>query len=311
MPTKPFEPLLYREYAKVDAKELIDLASPLLQELVNNGTNVFMRCQAEAGEGEADEHVPVFTLYLHVLEMTDGIEVLISQSCANAAIPLVRSSFEATLAMEYIMESDYRQRAFAWMASNAHNRMRYYESVDPSTLRYKQLAKELLNDKVMPQINLPPAADPAAAVDDMRKLLAEPQYKRAEAEYQSEKKRTRRTPQWFSLFGGSANLRDLAVTLGRGAEYEYLYRYWSSIAHGVDITRFLTPTDSGEPGIYPLRNARDLPQIALFASHYLLDATTLLIRKFRPGEDISRWYKREVRTRFLKLSRTKVRVNLV
>ena len=311
MPTEPLQKLLYREYAKVDAKELIDLASPLLQELVNNGTHVFMRCQAEAGGGEPDEHVPVFTSYLHILEMTDGVEELISQSCVNAAIPLVRSSFEASLAVEYILESSYRERAFAWMVSYVHDRLRFYESVDPSTPRGKEFAKTLSKDKVMSQLNLPPTADPAAAADNMRQLLAERQYKRAEAEYQARKKSGHRTPQWFSLFGGPANLRDLAVRLGRGAEYEILYRRWSSIAHGVEAARFITPTDTGDAGLYPLRNAGDLPQTALHAAGALLGATRLLLGKFRPGEDISPWYKREVRARWMKLARTKVHINLV
>lgn len=312
MPTKPFEKLLYRDYAKIDAKELIDVAAPLLQELVNHGTNAFMRCQEEASGGEEDEHVPVLTSYLHILEMTDGIEVLISQSCANPAIPLVRSSFEAMLAMEYILGGNYRQRAFAWMVGYANDRLRFYESVDPNTPRGKRFAAILSKDKVMKQLNLPPAADPSGAADNMRQLLAKRQYQPAAAEYQARKKKGKgRIPQWFSLFGGPSNLADLALTLGSGAEYEILYRRWSSIAHGVDVARFLTPTDTGEAGLYPLRNAMDLPQIALFGSAHLLDATQRLIRKFRPGEDLSRWYKREVHARFKRLARTEVRVNLV
>ena len=314
MPTEPLQKLLYREYAKVDAKDLIDLACPLLRELVNHGTNAFMRCQAEAHYGQEDEHVPIFTLYLHVLEMTDGVEELLSESCVSPAVPLVRSSFEAVLGMDYILETDYRRRAFAWMVGYAHQRLSSYERFDPATPQGKSFTQAIANDKVLNHINLPPEADPSAAADNMRQLLAKPQYQVAEAEYQQRKKRMKRLPQWFSLFGGSSNLRDLAISLRRGAEYEILYRQWSTIAHGHDVSRFLVPTDTGgEASIYSLRNAKELPQIALYAASYMLDATRALILKFRPGEgnSLARWYVREVRTPFQKLPRIQVRINPV
>src|SRR4030042_254458 len=61
-------------------------------------------------------------------------------SCVNPAVPLVRSSFEAVLAMEYILEADYRRRAFAWMVGYAHARLHSYERFDPSTTKGKGFA---------------------------------------------------------------------------------------------------------------------------------------------------------------------------
>lgn len=314
MPTEPFQKLLYREYAKLDARELIDLACPLLKELVNHGTNVFMRCQAEAHDGQEDEYVPIFSSYLHVLEMTDGVEELLSESCVSPAVPLVRSSFEAVLGMEYLLERDYRRRAFAWMVGYVHNMLSFYERFDPATPQGKGFTQAIANDKVLNQINLPPEADPSSAADDMRQLLAKPQYQVAEAEYQRRKKRLKRVPQWFSLFGGPSNLRDLAISLRRGAEYEILYGQWSAIAHGHDAARFLVPRDTaGEASIYSLRNAQDFPQIALYAASHMLDATRALILRFRPGEgqSLGRWYLRDVRSPLQKLARTRVRINPV
>jgi len=314
MPTEPLLKLLDRDLAKVAAKELIDLACPLLKELVNHGTNVFMRCQAEAHDGQEDEHVPIFSSYLHVLEMTDGVEGLLSESCVSPAVPLVRSSFEAVLGMEHILEGDYRRRAFAWMAGYAHAKLGLYERFDLATPQGKGFAQTIANDRVLNQINLPPEADPNSAADNMRQLLAKPQYQAAEAEYQQCKKRMKRVPQWFSLFGGPSSLRDLAVSLRRGAEYEILYRQWSAIAHGHDVGRFFVPSDTGgEASIYSLRNAKELPQIALYSASYMLDATRAIILRFRPGEreSLARWYVRDVRTPLQKLPRTKVRINPV
>ncbi|MCA1554180.1 MAG: DUF5677 domain-containing protein [Chloroflexi bacterium] len=74
-------------------------------------------------------------LYLHIIEMTDGIEALIAESCPIPAIPLVRSSFEARLSIEYILKADYQRRSLAWLLVYAHYRLNGYESLDPSTDR--------------------------------------------------------------------------------------------------------------------------------------------------------------------------------
>ena len=100
MTTEPLKTLLDRELSKADAKEVISIASPLLQELVNYSTNAFARC-ATSTTGKENEDLATLLLYLHIIEMIDGVEVLLSQSCAIPAIPLVRSSFEALIRDNY------------------------------------------------------------------------------------------------------------------------------------------------------------------------------------------------------------------
>ena len=81
--TKPLESILYRELSMAEAKEIIELASPLMQELVNYATNVLARCATSRTlSGREDEDVAALALYRHVIELTDGIEVLLSRSCS-------------------------------------------------------------------------------------------------------------------------------------------------------------------------------------------------------------------------------------
>jgi hypothetical protein len=199
------------------------------------------------------------------------------------------------------------------MVGYAHARLDSYERFDPSTTKGKGFAEAVANDKVLNQISFPPEVDPKRAADNMRQLLAKPQYREAEADYQQRKKRIKRgAPKWFSLFGGPSSLRDLAISLRRGAEYEILYRHWSAIAHGHDVSRFLVPTRTGgEASFYSLRHAKELPQVAFYAAHNMLGATHALILKFRPGEreSLARWYKREVQAPLQQLPRIQVVIN--
>jgi len=140
MPTDPLPSALDREVSKAEARGLIDLACPLFRELVNYGTNALQSCNLEAARGQEDEHVAALVLYRHIIEMTDGIEILLAEGSVTPALPLVRSSFEALLQLEYILEDPgcYLQRSLSWMLRQIYDRLAVYEMVDRTTQRGKQ-----------------------------------------------------------------------------------------------------------------------------------------------------------------------------
>lgn len=302
MPTNPLESILYRELSKTEAKEIIDIASPLLQELVNFATNALARCATSQDlSGKEDEDVAVLALYRHITELTDGIEVLLSQSCAMAAIPVLRSSFETLLAMEYILENEsiYVQRSLAWMLGYAHRRIDMYERLDPSTSKGQGTKRLFDEDKIMASMlkTLLPVEEAQKAKARLQTMLTKPHFQPIETEYNSHKK-----PEWYRLFDGPNNLRELAVRLRRGGLYEILYRQWSTTAHAQDLLPFMDRTLKGAPTIKRLRDTGRIREIASFAAGFILRATMLILKKLRSGEDITPWYKREVRELYRSLS---------
>jgi len=302
MPTKPLEAILYRDLSKVAAKNIIEIASPLLQELVNYSTNALRRCETSTS-GNKDEDLAVLMLYLHIIEMTDGIEVLVSQSCPAPAIPLVRSSFEALLSIKYILEADYVRRSLSWLVDYAHKRLAFYcEPMDPSTDRGKAFQKALgaHEYEAMQNLPLPPQAEVQEMITNWQDFLAKPHIQPIEAEFQRCKKERKRRPNWYQLFGGPGrSLYALAHHLKRGVDYEVLYRHWSSIAHAHDLSRFITGPTEGDSAIRRLRDPSEIKEATRHAALYILEATRLILGRFRPGEDIARWYTREVHQRFL------------
>lgn len=300
MPTKPLESILYRELSRAEAKDIIEKVSPLLQELVNYATNALARCATSKSlSGKQDEDVAVLALYRQMIELTDGIEVLLSQSCAMAAIPLLRSSFEASLSIEYILENEanYVQRSLSWVVGYVHKRIDMYERLDPSTNKGQE-AKKLFDDDVFAStIPMAPAAEVQAAKARLQSMLTKPHLQPIETEHCKYKR-----PEWYSLFGGPNDLRSLAQWLRRGAQYELLYRQWSMSVHGQDFLSFRDRTDRGEPAIRRLRDPGEISEIASFAALFLLGATKSILRKLRPGEDIALWYKRDVRQLYRAIS---------
>ena len=106
--------ILDRDFAKVGADELVSIGSPLLIELLNHASNAFIRVQGNASD-EADIDIAPLCMYRHVMEMIDAVQVCVSQACAVGAIPALRTVFEASLSLEFVVQRDYSARARAWL----------------------------------------------------------------------------------------------------------------------------------------------------------------------------------------------------
>jgi hypothetical protein len=299
MPTEEFRKFLDREFSKAAVKPITDLASPLLQELVNSGLMAFRRCEVEAAEkNRPNEDVAAFVLFRHIIEMADGVEVLVSNSCGTAAIPTLRAEFEASLSLSYLLESsdDYVRRSLSWLCGHIHNAIEAREKLDPGTPKGKDYAElydkdfagvaEKLTDKA-------PNKALADEVDALKRMLQGEQLASVEAEY-ARLSVKRRFPEWFSLFGGPPNRAELALRLGRGAEYRFLYGDYSGVAHGTDVSRYITRL-KGQAAYDAVRRPDELQQVAALAALFLIRAIRQMIGQFRRGENLERWYVREVR----------------
>lgn len=307
MPTKAHEAILDRELSKAEAKEVIDTVSPLLQELVNYATNALIRCSTSKSISVKEvEDRAILSLYRNIIELTDGIEVMLSQGCVIAAIPALRSSFEALLAITYILENNenYVRRSLAWIVGNLHNSIDMYERYDPSTKK-GQDAKELFDDdREMTFLQRPIA--PIEFINkketEIQAQLARPHLQLIEEEYQRQitLQKSKKYIEWYSLFDGPRSLYQLTKRLGKGGSYVILYQPWSAIAHSESIS-FLARAKEGEYFIRRLRDIGKFREIANFSAVFLLRATRLILKKLRPGEEqgLKTWYIRDVQKLFL------------
>jgi hypothetical protein len=298
MPTEPLQTILYRDLSKAQAKPEIELASGVLQELVNFASNALVRC-ATSTKGQENEDLALLSLYRHVMEMTDGVEVLISQASVTPGVPLIRSSFEALISMEHIVEDDaqYVARSLAWLVDYVHQRLDLYQLLDRSTTRGQEYQRTLSQDKTIQTIPVLPQEEVTQAIAHLQDLLAKPQFTAIEKDFSQLK--GQRT--WYRLYGGPDNIRELSHAVGRGAQYDSLYREWCTVTHGHNFAPFLARTADGQGAIRGIRDPIDLKTVAGFAATFMLGATRVLIGKFRPGEDTRTWYEREVRSRYLQL----------
>lgn len=297
MDSGSFRPLLDRDRARVENWEKIEKQSAVLKRLVDDATLRFIRCWQYRPDRSLI-HYSLFFLHRHVMEMTDGVEQLISGSCFGAAIPLVRSCFEAHLSMDFIMEKDYDMRSLAWLNNFIHKMLDETEMLDPTTARGKNLVASIKNDRFLPFVLPEMQTDYAREASELITVLAQDEF--VEIEKKREKLRQdKRMRFWCQLCDDCQNITKLvklAEYLRRVSEHRILYRRWSEISHAFNAARFVTRVIDGRQSLRPLRNPDVGEESAHSAANYMGEATSLLLRRFRPDEllDYEQWFESEI-----------------
>ena len=300
MPTKPLESIIYRELSIARAKEIIKDITPLFQELVNYGSNAIVR-SATSSKSEENIDLACLDLYRHILEMTDAVEVLIANSCAYPTIPLLRSTFEALISLDFILEENhlFEQKSLCWLVVYIHDKINIYESLIPSTDRGKAFQASLSKDKSIQNFQNIDESKVIPAIQNLQNLLCKPQLQSIETEYSLYRKTYKKNPKGYSLFGGPKNIQTLAYHVNRFAQYDFLYRYWSRVTHAHDFRPFINVSNDGQSGIREIRDPSMILEVTRFSLTFMIEGTRLLLSKFRPTENFAKYYIEEIKDKYM------------
>lgn len=292
MPTEPLTRLLDRDLQRVGADPIIQVACPLLREMVNYGTNVFGRCeqstkQARVQDIPGEGHLAILLLYLHVVEMIDAIEVQLAQSVAVPPILQLRSAFEAYLQLEWIFKDDTRRRVYAYLVYDIRHRIKIYRSLDTSLPEGKQHQAKIAKDKWASTMSFPQVQDLNERIQNLEELLVQEFFDEVNAAYDPKRP-------WYRLFGGPKNLEQLAQVLKLPVWYDRLYRGASHTMHAVHLMRNLRGGN-----LRVLRDPQPIPDVACMAIHTGVYATEEILKFYRPGEVVRfwQWHQQEIHER--------------
>lgn len=296
MPTEPSKNILDPESYIEIAKPAIDLASLTLREAVNYSTNLYERCRVTS-RADTDEAFPVLALFLHILQMIDSVEVLISSSCVEPANLLIRSAFEAKLGLEFMNEKMTRTRGIAWIVRNMLDNIEFGERHAKASNKGKDFYQTLEREgfeqfgDILP--NTPEIPDDY--IPKIIKSLEKPEYKDVYEEYQKLGKKRQRI-EWYSLFSGPERIRDLAEYLGQRTVYDSLYRPWSKQMHAASSDHLNLILEDGKNVLGPIRNPMNIAHISGFALGLLLQSEIIMINRFLSGDmrNFNKWYRTEI-----------------
>ncbi len=296
MPTEPNKNILDTESCKETVKPLIDLASTVLREAVNYSSNLYERCR-NSSKADNEESFPILALCLHIIQMIDSVEILLSNCCVEPANILIRSTFEAKLGLDYMSDTMTRTRGLAWIVRNILDRIEYGERHTKSTNKgrefYQTLEKEGLGS--MPEV-------PEDFILKLKESLKKPIYSDIYNEYVSLQKKGRRV-EWYSLYDGPNNIRELAERLDQKAIYDTLYRSWSKQVHAASSEHLHLILEDGKSVLGPIRNPLDMIHVAATALGLIVLADQTMINKFLSGDmkNFNRWYRKEISQKHLAL----------
>jgi hypothetical protein len=258
----------------------------------------------EAAKANRVHHVTVLLLTRHVMESLDGVSVLVAKGCSQPCQPLLRSALEAMLGLFYILETDTERRALAYQLAHAHKKLKLYDRLDPTTKAGQELRRVVEPDPCGDLFNRLPIIDYPKLIAGLQKMFAKPEFQPIEAEWQRLKAaRNNRDPEWYALFGGPQNVRDLAIKVGFPAMYEFLYRYWSNEVHAGSAMEAIGKKD-GDTVIRPIRHPEELQPAVTFASQLSLLLAMKLVGSYAPTKlpELRSRYIDKIRQRSLELA---------
>jgi hypothetical protein len=299
MPTKPPDSLFDQDYFRVQIVPVLNIASPLIEELRNYGLAVLARC-AHRPEG-GDENLPVLLTYLHLLEMLDAVAILVSESSIIPAKLLTRSMFEAVLVIEYVLQKDTVRRGLAYVFMDVVSRLKSLKRLDSETPEGEAFRKSLGDYASVIERLRDQKSKGLVSLND---FLEKDELKDIREEYTRLSKRKEGRLSWYQFFKGPRDIRGVARAVGREAEYAVLYSYISGTVHVEDVVRRrLAPAEGDKMGLRPLREPTDIMLVLNMSITYALRAIRKVLEHYRPAElpRNKEWYLSEIKPRWNKL----------
>ena len=276
-----FEALLESDEQREQYHGLLAQFSAYLGGLTERLVAVFDVVQREAGaEGEL-RHATILMLARHFISIQDGVSVLVSQGCAEAAGPLLRSAFEARLGVGYILKADPERRAIAYQVAHVHRKLKLYRRFDPNHELGRALRAELIADEHADVLDRIPG-DTAAYAARLEPALRRPAFVPVDAEWQALKRQRGKEPNWFSLFGGPKDTKGLAKEMEELSTYWFLYKHWSDVVHAGSGMENMAMTETNERVIKPIRHPQELKSVVQIITGFSNDVAIALVTNYRP-----------------------------
>jgi hypothetical protein len=289
---KPIEDILPREMENKDIESLLAQFSNGIEEVVNFGTHVIQWELNEAKGG--DENIPIAMILRNILDMLDATSILVKSSSIDPCKALLRTTLESFFGLEYILESDTKSRALAFLVCHYQKELKMLNKLDPHHQSNVQLKHKLQVDRsVSKSGELPKVKDVKNAIENVNRILALPIYKETLSKYTELQELGIKSPKWYNLYSKIKNIDQLASYLNRQYLYEIMYRFLSEIVHGSDIIQGkLINTTNKKSAIVQLRYVKDAQYITLHAMNFGLLTFQVVTEKrlVKYKKEYAEWY---------------------
>jgi len=284
MKEKELQSILYRDKSKVEAQQIYAKQIELLIDMVNYGTNLVVNAYDSRKKKDIESTVTIAVLLKHIVQMIDGVQVLISAGAVHAASLQARSAFEAYLSLLWILQDDSEKRAKFYYVSCARKTRDATQRLIRGTRENEQFQKiyDELKEFSRP-IDWIVISD--AAKDDLAKIdafLQKPNIK--EISDILKKKRGSRDYEieWYKALD-IKSIRDLAVKVKELPAYDLYYNRFSEVMHGSSYQDQIETKD-GKVYLENIRDLKDAYNVLMLSCVVAIGSYKAIIQRYRNGE---------------------------
>lgn len=283
--TRAYEPLLNRAEAVRNVETHLKGHLTVLGELVDYGTHLIPRCWSSSPRGVRDM-VTLPILLKQIVGMLDAGGELISKGCVDPAMLQLRSMFEASVYLDWILQSKSKTRARAYYVWNVRRQLRWINRGILDTPEYKAYRRDLQGLVVASSLEVPEkqhelTLDAKRVSDHLHSRENTAWNKRFEA-------RRGGRPydvDWYQvLFAKRRSLRFLAARVKRMPEYRAVYELGSETMHSSKSDSHVRILEGRKLGLRSLRELTEFPFVAQMLMGNAIHAYTAVLDEYRPAE---------------------------
>lgn len=285
MKEKELEKLLYRERIRVEVSQIFPKQVEMLVDMVNYGSNLIARAY-DSSNKKLEDIIVIVVLLKQVVSMIDSIEVLASQGIVRPAFLQVRSAFEASLYIDWILKSESNKKAKYYYVSNLRNTrfwaLRILEGTREN-LDFKQLMadmKDILDPRLIP---LEYKELAKKQITEVERILKQENYSSINSEFEKRYNKTNGVDIiWYRLLGIDSIMK-LAEEVDRLPEYVVFYTRGSELMH-TKLYRDQVKFKKGIIIFEPIRHLEDMNRLLHYTISISLSAYLSIIKHYREGE---------------------------
>lgn len=289
MTEKPYERLLHRELHTHDVKMHYGAQISLLIDVVNYGTNLVPAIFSTSKRTLGDMVVTTVLLKQLVM-MLDSFQVLVAEACTEGSALQCRALFEASIYLEWILQSGKEEKALYYYVSNIRKERQWTQRAVPDDPEQKTFFKNLGEfGDALENTKRKLAPQAVSRLKEINEFLSREPYLTVSDNFDRCRGRRPHDPPWHEPLG-KKSVRSLSEALGRLHEYEVFYSQTSEAVHG---SRYATHVKikEGRISIEPIRHLEGLKPLLNFAVSVALHTYRKTLEHYRPGQ-ITEFYKR-------------------
>ena len=274
-----------------ELKEILDRLSKILNEAVAFGTHILKWDVVKKRPGK-DNNIPSIFLR-NIIELADSISILISNSSIDPAKIIFRSLVESCYSLMYMLKEDEKQRAYCFMVSKAISKIKNCNKWISNENAHKEFLKSMDSDNLDADLKVFFDHPEFTKVKKQKeKLLGKSEFNLIYEEYLRTKRELSNNPNWYSLFNGPRNFRELTVYLDKALRYEFYYKTFSDNVHGTSIEKGFTNAGDGRAQVIQIRDFENVQEVFSNSVAILIETYFVFVRKRVPEKesDLKDWF---------------------